>query len=418
MLSLTRTVCAQMPATKVVVAEARVVDSSPTITLVGTVEPRRRSKVSAEVAGVVAEMSTREGDLIAADGIICKLDDETLKLRLAEEQAKLDGLESRHAELLAGTRDEELARLKALMQEADARYEQWKSEVQRVERLYAGRTSDDKERYVTQAEFLAAQQRKAAAEADYQLGLEGPRKEVIAQAAYAVAEQQAVVNRIATDVKNTVIRPPFAGHVVVRVVEVGEWVSVGDPVVEMVELVSALVQIDVPESALPFLHVGDPVRVKIDALQRSFEGQVRLIVRQARTDARTFPVAVLVDNREGLLASGMFARVTVPAGPSEKAVAVPKDAVVEHSGIPHVATVMPGRDGKMQGILLPVTVGLDVDEWITIASGNIRPGMSVITRGTERMMPFPMPIEIVDERGTPVVMPSGEAQVSQQEGGV
>jgi len=406
-----------MPATKVVVAEAAVVDSSPTITLVGTVEPRRRSKVSAEVAGAVAEMPAREGDLIPADGIICKLDDETLKLRLAEEQAKLDGLKARHEELLAGTRDEELARLKAMMQEAEARQEQWKFEMERVEKLYAGRESNDKEHYDTKADFLAAQRRKAAAEADYQLGVEGPRKEVIARAAYAVAEQQAVVNRIATDVKNTVIRPPFAGHVVFRVVEIGEWVSVGGPVVEMADLVAVLVQVSVPESALPFLHVGDPVRVKIDALQRSFEGKVRLIVRQAHIDARTFPVAVLVDNHEGLLAGGMFARVTVPAGPSEKAVAVPKDAVVEHNGIPHVAMVIPGREGKMQGILSPVTVGLDVDEWITITSGNIQPGMSVITRGTERMMPFPMPVEIVDERGTPVAMPSGDAHASQEGGG-
>jgi multidrug efflux pump subunit AcrA (membrane-fusion protein) len=114
-LSLARTAEAQMPATKVVVAEARTVDSSPTITLVGTVEPRRRSRVSTEVAGAIAQMPAREGDFIPADGVICTLDDEILKLRLAEEQAKLDELKARQDELLAGTRAEELARLKALM---------------------------------------------------------------------------------------------------------------------------------------------------------------------------------------------------------------------------------------------------------------------------------------------------------------
>lgn len=415
-LSLSRPADAQMPATKVVIADARVVESAPTITLVGTVEPRRRSKVSAEVAGVVAEMTAREGDRIPSDGMICKLDDEILKLRLAEEQARLDGLKAKHEELLAGTREEELIRLKALLDESEARYEQWKFEMQRVEKLYAGRDSNDKEYYDTRADFVAAQRRKTAAEADYRLGVEGPRKEVIAQAAYAVAQQRAVVNRIATDLKNTVIGPPFAGHVVERIVEVGEWVSVGDAVVEIAELVSVLVQINVPESVLPFVHIGDPVRVKIDALKRSFEGQVRLIVRQAFVGARTFPVAVQVDNREGMLASGMFARVTVPAGPREQAVAVPKDAIVEHNGVRHVAMVIPGRDGAMMGMLSPVTIGLDVDEWITITSGNVHPGMSVITRGTERMLPFPMPIQIVDEHGTPVAAPEGEQRTAQKDG--
>jgi membrane fusion protein (multidrug efflux system) len=361
-------------------------------------------------------MPAREGDLIPADGVICKLDDEILSLRLVEEQAKLDGLGARHAELLAGTRKEELLRLEALLDEAKARLEQWKFEMQRVEKLYAGRDSNDKEFYDTRANYIAAQRRKAAAEAEYNLGVEGPRKEVIAQAAYAVAQQQAVVDRITADLANTVIHPPFAGDITARVVEVGEWVDVGDPVVEMAELVSVLVQIDVPESALPFLDLGDSVRVQVDALERSFPGRVRLIVRQARIDARTFPVAVEVGNSERLLASGMFARVTVPAGPSRESVAVPKDAVVEHNGVPHVAIVLPGRERGVQGMLMPVSVGLDVDEWITITSHNVQPGTDVITRGTERMLPFPTPVEIVDETGTPIAMPDSDNSAAPEGG--
>ncbi|MCH7870390.1 MAG: hypothetical protein IID33_01690 [Planctomycetes bacterium] len=62
--------------------------------------------------------------------------------------------------------------------------------------------------------------------------------------------------------------------------------------------------------------------------------------------------------------------------------------------------------GGSAAVLSPVSVGMDIDDWVTIVSGNLPPGTPVITRGTERILPFPTPIEIVDERGTPVAMPT------------
>ncbi len=406
----------QMPVTKVVVAEAREVEAPRTITVVGTVEPARRSRVCSEIPGLVAEMPGREGDLIPTRGRICVLDTDTLTLQLAEEQAKLAALQAYHQELLAGTRKEELTRLKALMDEAAARYQRWEFEMERIEKLYAGRDSNDKEYYDTRAEFLAAERRKIAAEAAYNLGVEGPRKETIARAAHEVTEQKAAVLRVETAIKKATIRAPFNGYIVERMAEVGEWIPVGGPVAEMVDLSSVLVRVDVPESALPYLVVGDPVLVKVDALKRSFRGRVKHIMRQADPSARTFPVEIEVNNAEGLLAGGMFARATVASGPAERAVAVPKDAIVEKQGVIYVALVMPGNNGGMAGVLSPVTVGADVGDWIAITSANIRPGMQVITRGTERFLPFPTPIQIVDEKGTPVAMPAGGKSTQRKEG--
>lgn len=400
---------AQMPVFKVVAVEARTVEAPSTITVVGTVEPLRRSKVSSEIDGLVHEMPGREGDLVEDGGVICKLNDDTLKLHLAEEEAELAALQARHEELLAGTRKEELARLKALFDEAVAWYERWTFEMDRIKRLYAGRDSNEREYFDTKAEFVAAERRKIATEAAYKLGVEGPRKQVIAQAAHAVARQKAVVGRAASDLDKAVIRAPFAGHIVERLTEVGEWISVGDPVVDIVDLSFVLVRANVPESALPYLVVGDPVHVKLDALQRSFEGRIKHIMRQADPIARTFPIKIEVPNSKGLIAGGMFARATVPSGPSASVVAVPKDAVVERDGGTYVAMLIRQHKGGMSGILAPVTVGADVGDWIVVTSGNVRPGTQVITRGTERILPFPTPVEVVDELGTPVATPNGEA---------
>ena len=392
---------AQMPPTRVVVQQAKLMQAAPTITLVGTVEPSRRSRVGSEFSGVVVDMPVRQGDFVAAGGALCRLDDQTLSQRVAEAQAQLEQRIARHDELLAGTRIEEIDRTRAVLEEAAAEQERWKFEMERVSALYEGRDSASKEVYDTRASFRGAENRLAAAQALHDLAVAGPRKEVIAHAAFQVAEQRAVLERLETERRKRSITAPFDGYVVARHVELGEWVQEGAAVVDMVELSSVLVRVQVPETALPFMEVGALVRVRVDALQEAFEGRIKHILREANRASRTFPVEIELDNPEHELAGGMFARATVPAGPQQEVLAVPKDAIVQRDGLDFVAVVVPGAKGP-EGILTNVVVGADLGEWIAISAGNVSPDTRVITRGTESMAPFPMPVQIVDERGVPV----------------
>ena len=59
----------------------------------------------------------------------------------------------------------------------------------------------------------------------------------------------------------------------------------------------------------------------------------------------------------------------------------------------------------MMGMLMGVSLGLEIGNWIAVTSDNVRPGAEVVTRGNERIMPFPTPVIIVDEMGTPVAPP-------------
>jgi hypothetical protein len=100
-----------------------------------------------------------------------------------------------------------------------------------------------------------------------------------------------------------------------------------------------------------------------------------------------------------LLAGGMFARATLQAGPSAMTTAVPKDAVTMRDGVEFVCMVAPGQqEGSLVAIPMPVTTGVDVDEWIAVTSGNLAPGMQVVTNGNENIL-LPSPIEIVKPPG-------------------
>ncbi len=401
----------QMPPQKVVVAVAELVKAPSTIVVVGTVEPLRRSQVASEAAGRVVTMPARQGDRVEGGGLLCELRDDDVRYELFEAKARLAELKAHHEELINGARPEDLKRLKALMEEAAADYERWKKENDRITELSRNNESYPKEVYDTQAEFRRAERMKIAAEASYERALAGEREEVIQQAAHRVVAQEAVVSRWERELDKMSVRAPFAGYVVRREVEVGEWIQDGGTVVEIVDLSVVLVHVDAPESALPFLAEGKSARVAVDALKRTFEGKIKHIIRQADTESRAFRIEIEVDNDGGSLAAGMFAKATIPAGPDVDIVAVPKDATVEMGGIVNIGIVMPGPQGGMNGMLMPVTVGAEVGNSIAITSGNIQPGMQVIVRGNEVLMPFPSPVLIVDKNGTPVPTNSAESSV-------
>ncbi len=356
---------AQPPMADVVVTAAEMRTLPNTMTLVGTVEPLRRSVLGSEMAGIVEAMPVRQGDLVQANTLIVKLNDDVLRWQLSEAEASTEA--------------------------ARARLTQTEFDIQRIERLRDLNQANDKEVYDAQAERDIAK--------------------------HEMAEKNARVERFRADLAKTKITPPFAGYVVARKTEVGEWIDRGGDVVEVVDLSSVLVRVDVPESAISFVEIGAPCSVLIDALERTFEGKVGHIIRQADPQARTFPVEVVVENADRAMASGMFARATVISGPAAEAVAVPKDAIVEKEGIRYVGIVMPGEQGTM-GMLIPVTTGADIGEWIAVTSGNIRAGQEVIIRGNERgVYPgFPTKVRVVDSSGTPVNPPPADTGTSHGHG--
>jgi HlyD family secretion protein len=191
--------------------------------------------------------------------------------------------------------------------------------------------------------------------------------------------------------------------VVERLTEVGEWVSEGGAVADMVDLETVLVRADLPEAALAYVKEGQSAKVVVDALGKTFSGTVRHILRQARMGARTFPVEIEVANPDHLLAGGMFARAMLTTGPATDVPAVPKDAVVERGGGAFVVVLMPGERGMM-GMPQPVTLGPDIGDWIAITSENLQPGAQIVIRGNENIR-YPMPVMVVDERGVPVAPP-------------
>jgi RND family efflux transporter MFP subunit len=361
-------------------------------TFVGTVVPLRTSVVGAPIGGRVEAFVVNEGDRVTKGQMLAKLRTKTIELELAVAKAEHEARRQELAELEAGARPEELEMARAKLASVQAMAQYHRAREARLKSLIGNRGATQEE---VQEAAAAANQHESVlkeAKAALQMVTEGPRKEKIA---HARAKAQAALdeaNRIADQLAKHTIIAPFDGYVVAEHTEVGQWVTQGALVAEIIELDHVDVEFHVLEDFIGVVRKGMPVRLEIGALpQDALVGAVTLVVPKANLRARTFPVKVRLPNTitdaGPKLKAGMIARVTLQVGVKETALLVPKDALV--LGGPSPAVYVAEGDGggdKAKARLVPVVLGV-ADNGLIQVKGDLKPGMQVVVVGNERLRP-------------------------------
>jgi multidrug efflux pump subunit AcrA (membrane-fusion protein) len=376
-----------MPPTPVVVAEIVEREVTARRSFVGSVEPVRRTTVESEVEGLVTEYLAEEGQRVEAGAPLAKLRTRLVEIRLDAARADLRLRQEELRELRNGSRPEELVQARARTTAARAAngLREWRLE--RAQQLFSTNVISEDELKEAQLTAQAAKELLAEIEAGLKLTEAGPREERIVQAEARLAAQEAEVHRLEDELDRFTIRAPFAGYVVAEHTEAGAWLGKGTAVADLVALDEVDVVVPVVEDYVLGIKVGLAASVTVGAVPgKSFEGAVAAIVPDADALARTFPVKVRVKNpREGdgpVLKAGMFATVHLPIGATEKALLVPKDALVLGGGGAMVVVV--GPEGNI--VFVPVETGLAVDALVQV-KGQLAAGQSVVVRGNERLRP-------------------------------
>jgi len=361
---------------------------------VGTVLPARTSDVGSAVDGRIVEFPIVDGQQVADGEPIAQLLRGLLEIERQGATAELDRRRQVLAELEAGSRTEEVDQARALVTGFEARLAYARGRLARLDRLAQRGTSTVDELQDAQTELQAIEAQLQGGRAALKLAEAGPRQEQIAQAAAAVAVQQAEVERIDDQLSKHTIRAPFAGWVVERFTEKGQWLARGGLVARIAELDRVKVVAQVPDTSVRFLRVGAEVRLEFDsAPEQAWVGRVARIVPQADLLSRSFPVEVLLDNvivgGEPVLKGGLLARAWLPVGPSGRVTVVPKDAVVLGVGRPFVYVIEGVSGGSTStGTVraIEVALGAAVEGSVEVR-GSVEPGQLVVTRGNERLRP-------------------------------
>lgn len=339
---------------------------APTIKLVGTVRPRRRTVVATEIAGQVVSVPIDEGEQVVQGQTLCRLRAGPRKLAHAEGLAR----QSEMTALLA-VQTAELAK---------ARFE-----MERTARLWKEQRSSEKERFDSQADFDAAKAR-------------------LEQAKQALEAQKVIVVGLADNLDRTAIAAPFDGIIVRKRTEVGSWVNQGGAIVELLDLSTVRVRVPVPEKMIAFCEIGAGVVVSVDAIGMTYVGSVSRVIPEADERARTFPVEIDIPNPAGTLKAGMFVRCAMPSGLAARRLVVPKDAVVVRGPMSMIYVVRASEQGQI-ATPTPVEIVSEVADKVAVAAPGLAAGDVVVVRGNEYMF-GPTPVLPMPRSGGATTQPA------------
>ncbi len=386
---------------------------------VGTVMPLKKSAVGTAVDGRVTDYPINVGDRVTKGQPLAKLLTETISLQIVAAQADLKFREEELRELTNGWRKEEIEQAAARMEAASARREYAAQRLKRALALFEKAQIGTLEQMEDdRSAAVATEQSYQAERLAHELMKQGPRDEKIEQTKARVAEQNAQVKLLQDQLQKHTMISPFDGYIVAEKTEIGEWVTQGQVVAEVIYLDEVDIEAHVLDAHIEHVRVGTTVRVEVPALKSSiFVGQVSIVTPQADMKSRTFPVKVRVKNiiREDgpVLKAGMLARATLPTGELRDSLLVPKDAIVLGGPVPVVSLVVPLDEKELATLdpkapgpkptskvkFVPVELGIADGGWIAV-TGDLAADQQVVIVGNERVFPGQM-ISIIEVRKAP-----------------
>jgi RND family efflux transporter MFP subunit len=160
-----------------------------------------------------------------------------------------------------------------------------------------------------------------------------------AEAALAAAKQQLEVAQ-ANQTQYTALSSytrivaPFAGVITNRYADTGALVAAGTsssaqaiPVVRLAQTSKLRLVLPIPESVAAQIHLGDPVKVHVQASDQEIEGRVSRFADSLDRQTRTMETEIDFDNREGRLIPGMYTETRVSLREKKNALTIPVEAV-------------------------------------------------------------------------------------------
>jgi membrane fusion protein, multidrug efflux system len=229
------------------------------------------------------------------------------------------------------------------------------------------------------------------------------------RAAAEAKQTEARVGEIRATIARKTIRAPFSGILGIRQVNLGQYLSAGDPIVPLQSLHPIYVNFGVPQQDTGRVRLGRTLRVTTDDLTGiEFTGRVTAIDSVVNEATRNVQVQATIPNPDGRLRPGMFVQTAVVTGTSRSVIALPASAVsyAPFGDSVFIVGDMKGPDGqtyrgvRQQFVKLEGTRGDQVavvsgvsagDEVVTSGVFKLRNGAAVMVNNTVQPANNPAP---------------------------
>lgn len=258
---------------------------------------------------------------------------------------------------------------------------------------------------VAQAELAQAQANLALAQSRYD------RSNRLQTAGFVSAEaredaqnqlklQEAAIKLAQAKLDKTTIEAPFDGVIGLRSVSIGEYVTPGQAIAPLEAVDTLKADFRLPERFIANVELGQTLELQVDARPgQMFEGKVYAISPLIEEGGRSILVRARVDNADGLLRPGMFARVQLITDES-MAIVVPEASLAPSGRTQYVYRVTEGQAERVA-----IEIGERRAGLVEVLRG-LEPGDKVVAAGLQRMRPG-VPV-------TPMGEPKTASEVAEQ----
>jgi RND family efflux transporter MFP subunit len=424
----------------------------------GSLTPHSQVSLAFETGGRVAEVLVEEGQFVKAGQPLVRLETDELELQVTQAEAALAGARAQLAQLTASPRPEEVAIKKANLQamqaqvsataanrdqvadsidaaqitaaqaqvasaqaqqkvaqdtydraplgtrEEQARYSLHAADVAlaaaqaQLDKLLAG--ADPELVRAAQANVAAAVAQRDVAQAQLDLLLAGPREEQV-QAAQAAVDQACVaMDQAQLHLKKATLTAPADSTVATLRIEPGEWASPGQPVIVLSDLAAMEVDVNLDETDVAEVMVGQNARLMVDAFPGvELTGEVTTIapVAQVQAGVVLYPVTIRLKlaepstdaGRLPTLRAGMTADVTIITANREDALIVPLRAVKTEGEHAYIDRLVGGQVERAE-VKLGMMTETEVEVTSGVTEGDVVVVVAVPTQGSGESLPGPL----------------------------
>jgi RND family efflux transporter MFP subunit len=337
------------------------------ITLSSELVPFQEIDVYAKQSGYVKKLMVDYGTHVKAGQVMAILEIPELEAQLHEDQAEIKNSFN------------QVTRAQHELERYQAQYKALHLQYTRLNEVFQSQPG-----IVAQQEVDDAQGKDLAASSQADAG----------QAALEAAESQLSVSKAKLAHDQTLfdysrITAPFAGVVTERYANLGTLVQAGTTSSTQAMPIAKLSQDDlfrlvipVPESYVRYIHIGDPVDVRVPSLNKTFPGKVARFSVDVKEATRTMHTEVDVQNRDRVLMPGLYADADVALEHRDDIPTVPLQAV-NHEGNKTTVFVV-GQNSEIED--RPITLGLQTANDAEVVSG-LKEGEEVVVSDRSGLKP-------------------------------
>lgn len=331
------------PALLVEAAQPEYRDFERSLEILGELQAQATVEIMSRISGRLKAVLADRGDAVTEGQLLAVVDDEDLVQQIRRSQA---AIEVAHA---------------AVQREA-ATLENLRIQLRRLRQLH-------EDELISVQDLQDLQSRVAVAESQLEL------------ARAQVRQAEAGLKELEIQREQTRIYSPLDGLVAVRRLEPGALVSPSVSILSVLKVERVKTIVPVPEASLSSIRVGLPATVVVDAFpDRVYSGAVTRISPFLNPETRSADVEIEIPNPEQLLKPGMFARVKLEANLSEKALAIPRSALIQRGEQKGVYLITPDLTVDFQ----PIQIGRIQGGFVELESG-LEPDTRIVTTGAQSL---------------------------------